>query len=101
MPHEPANGVLRTTTHFDGNPKRTNLERARAYVYCIRSSLEPNPTSCAVLINPMIQHYLPDRFKRVWVVAGSEERERGKVSTMISRYTPVIFPFSSHMAHAV
>ena len=76
MPHEPANGVLRTTTHFDGNPKRTNLERARAYVYCIRSSLEPNPTSCAVLINPMIQHYLPDRFKRVWVVAGSEERER-------------------------
>lgn len=100
MPHEPANGVLRTTTHFDGNPKRTNLERARAYVYCIRSSLEPNLTSLCCS-HKSYDTALPPRSIQTCLGGGrmrrqeaKRERERGKVSTMISRYTPVIFPFS-------
>ena len=93
MPHEPANGVLRTTTHFDGNPKRTNLENARAYVYCIRSSLEPNLTSLCCS-HKSYDTALPPRSIQTCLGGGRKRRERGKVSTMISRYTPVIFPFS-------
>jgi hypothetical protein len=89
MSHEPANGVLRTTpSHtLTGTPNVPTRTRACAYVYCIRSFPEPNPTGLRWSIRTCMGGGRRRRRQEA-------KKERGKASTMISRYTPVIFPFS-------